>query len=151
MFSAWTLSLSPPFPLTSHNFIILLCIFLGEEAHHRPVWGPEGWTQLDLPAWGSLWSYLGMIFVSLNQSLSLSPSPSLHPSLPLSPSPSPSHIQILSPFLPNGHCVYSLYKALLSCKHFTKSFPHYLAQILFFLYYFFISVFITKRVKKITD
>ena len=36
--------------------------FSGEEAHHRPVRGPERWTQPDLLARGPLWSHPGMDF-----------------------------------------------------------------------------------------
>lgn len=71
------LSLSVFLPFHSSSFTLpspfLFCLsfpFSGEEAHHRPVRGPERWTQPDLLARGPLWSHPGMDFYS---SLTLSP------------------------------------------------------------------------------
>ena len=69
-FFCLSLSLSLPF----HSSFLLLHAsfslsflppsfpFSGEEAHHRPVRGPERWTQPDLLARGPLWSHPGMDF-----------------------------------------------------------------------------------------
>lgn len=48
------------FSLTSFFFSPLILSVTGEEAHHRPVRGSEGWTQSDFPARGLIWSHSGM-------------------------------------------------------------------------------------------
>lgn len=54
----------PSFPSPLLPSLSLCCILpfnvSGEEAHHRPVRGPEGWTQPDFLVRGPLWSHSGM-------------------------------------------------------------------------------------------
>lgn len=47
------------------SFLYIPASLLGEEAHHRPVWGPERWTQPDFLAGSPLWSHPGKGFLSL--------------------------------------------------------------------------------------
>lgn len=53
--------LSVPAP----SLLYIPASLLGEEAHHRPVWGPERWTQPDFLAGSPLWSHPGKGFLSL--------------------------------------------------------------------------------------
>lgn len=47
------------------SFLYIPASLLGEEAHHRPVRGPERWTQPDFLAGSPLWSHPGKGFLSL--------------------------------------------------------------------------------------